>query len=120
MDWMTEKNPVFDLVISQETIFQALSNYSQNQTLKNFCQFNFIQRIYGLAGPPQQLEFVTVPLATQRFIFLIPFFLRITVFENWQKSHIQHCERSELHFEWTKVDEKCQKKLKIVLPDTNW
>ena len=103
MDWMTEKNPVFDLVISQETIFQALSNYSQNQTLKNFCQFNFIQRIYGLAGPPQQLEFVTVPLATQRFIFLIPFFLRITVFENWQKSRIQHCERSELHFEWTKV-----------------
>ena len=74
MDWMTEKNPVFDLVISQETIFQALSNYSQNQTLKNFCQFNFIQRIYGLAGPPQQLEFVTVPPATQRFIFLIPFF----------------------------------------------
>ena len=28
-----------------------------------------------------------------------------TVFENRQKSRIQHCERSELrlHFEWTKV-----------------
>ena len=29
-----------------------------------------------------------------------------TVFENHRKSHIQHCERSELrlHFEWTKVN----------------
>ena len=29
-----------------------------------------------------------------------------TVFENYRKSLIQHCERSELrlHFEWTKVD----------------
>ena len=28
-----------------------------------------------------------------------------------QKSLIQHCERSELrlHFEWTKVNQKCQK-----------
>ena len=34
-----------------------------------------------------------------------------TVFENHRKSRIQHCERSELrlHFEWTKVHEKCQK-----------
>ena len=34
-----------------------------------------------------------------------------TVFENLPKSRIQHCERSELriHFEWTKVDWKCQK-----------
>ena len=34
-----------------------------------------------------------------------------TVFENHRKSLIQHCERSELrlHFEWTKVDLKCQK-----------
>ena len=32
------------------------------------------------------------------------------VFENHRKSLIQHCERSELrlHFEWTKVNEKCQ------------
>ena len=35
----------------------------------------------------------------------------ITVFENHRKSLIQHCERSELrlHFEWTKVNQKCQK-----------
>ena len=34
-----------------------------------------------------------------------------TVFENHRKSLIQDCERSELrlHFEWTKVNEKCQK-----------
>ena len=34
-----------------------------------------------------------------------------TVFENHLKSRIQHCERSELrlHFEWTKVHQKCQK-----------
>ena len=34
-----------------------------------------------------------------------------TVFENHRKSLIQYCERSELrlHFEWTKVHEKCQK-----------
>ena len=34
-----------------------------------------------------------------------------TVFENHRKSRIQHCERSELrlHFEWTKVNQKCQK-----------
>ena len=33
------------------------------------------------------------------------------VSENHRKSLIQHCERSELrlHFEWPKVDEKCQK-----------
>ena len=32
-------------------------------------------------------------------------------FENHRKSLIQHCERSELrlHFEWTKVHQKCQK-----------
>ena len=36
---------------------------------------------------------------------------KITVFENHRKSLIQHCERSELrlHFEWTKVHQKCQK-----------
>ena len=36
---------------------------------------------------------------------------RITVFENHRKSLIQQCERSELrlHFEWTKVHQKCQK-----------
>ena len=35
----------------------------------------------------------------------------ITVFENHRKSIINHCERSELrlHFEWTKVIQKCQK-----------
>ena len=35
----------------------------------------------------------------------------ITVFENHRKSLIQHCQRSELrlHFEWTKVNWKCQK-----------
>ena len=34
-----------------------------------------------------------------------------TVFENHRKSLIQHCERSELrlHFECTKVYQKCQK-----------
>ena len=34
-----------------------------------------------------------------------------TMFENHRKSLILHCERSELrlHFEWTKVHEKCQK-----------
>ena len=34
-----------------------------------------------------------------------------TVFENQRKSIIQHCERSELrlHFEWTKINWKCQK-----------
>ena len=34
-----------------------------------------------------------------------------TVFENLLKSRIQHCERSELrlHFEWTKVNQHCQK-----------
>ena len=34
-----------------------------------------------------------------------------TEFENHRKSLIQHCERSELclHFEWTKVNQKCQK-----------
>ena len=32
-------------------------------------------------------------------------FKNYTLFENHRKSHIQHCERSELqlHFEWTKV-----------------
>ena len=36
---------------------------------------------------------------------------RLKVFENRLKSRILHCERSELrlHFEWTKVDQKCQK-----------
>ena len=36
---------------------------------------------------------------------------RCTVFENYRKSLIQHCERNELrlHFEWTKVYQKCQK-----------
>ena len=35
----------------------------------------------------------------------------LTVFEIQRKSLIQHCERSELclHFEWTKVNQKCQK-----------
>ena len=35
----------------------------------------------------------------------------LTVFKNHRKSLIEHCERSELrlHFEWTKVDSKCQK-----------
>ena len=38
-------------------------------------------------------------------------FYYFTVFENRLKSLIQHCERSELrlHFEWTKVTQKCQK-----------
>ena len=54
------------------------------------------------------------------------------MFKNHWKSRIQHCERSELnlHFEWTKVHEKCQKWLicrvlekadacgQTVLPDT--
>ena len=33
------------------------------------------------------------------------------MFENHRKSLIQHCERSELrlHFEWTKVNWKCEK-----------
>ena len=33
------------------------------------------------------------------------------MFENYRKSRIQHCERSELrlYFEWTKVNNKCQK-----------
>ena len=33
------------------------------------------------------------------------------MFENHRKRLIQHYERSELHlhFEWTKVDQKCQK-----------
>ena len=33
------------------------------------------------------------------------------MFENHRKSPIQHCERSELrsHFQWTKVNKKCQK-----------
>ena len=33
------------------------------------------------------------------------------MFENHRKSLIQHCEQSELrlHFEWTKVNLKCQK-----------
>ena len=90
MDWMTEKNPVFDLVISQETIFQALSNYSQNQTLKNFCQFNFIQRIYGLAGPPQQLEFVTVPPAPRDLSSSFPFFF-LTSYQLAKRSFTQRC-----------------------------
>ena len=39
------------------------------------------------------------------------FKLEFTVFENYRKSLIQHCERSELrlHFEWTIVIQKCQK-----------
>ena len=38
-----------------------------------------------------------------------------TVFENHQKSLIQHCERSELRirFEWTKVHEKCHQNWEI-------
>ena len=41
----------------------------------------------------------------------VPTFIIYTVFENHRKSLIQHCERSELrlHFEWTKVNWKCQK-----------
>ncbi len=37
--------------------------------------------------------------------------LQSTVFENHRKSLIQHCERSQLHlhFEWTKVNQNCQK-----------
>ena len=31
------------------------------------------------------------------------------MFENPRKSLIQHCERSELHFEWKKVSKKCPK-----------
>ena len=35
----------------------------------------------------------------------------VTVFENYRKSRIQHCERRELrlHFEWTKVNKKLAK-----------
>ena len=44
----------------------------------------------------------------RRFFIL---FARLTVFENHRKSLIQHYERSELrlYFEWTKVNQKCQK-----------
>ena len=37
--------------------------------------------------------------------------MRFKVFENRKKSRIRHCERSELrlHFEWTKVNQICQK-----------
>ena len=39
------------------------------------------------------------------------FFRYCTVFENYRKSLIQHCERSELRllFKWTKVTYNCQK-----------
>ena len=50
-----------------------------------------------------------------------------TVFENHRKSLILHCERSELrlHYEWTKVNQKCRKwsilaSGQTVLPDRNW
>ena len=44
------------------------------------------------------------------FLDGIIYFLH-TVFENHRKSLIQYCERCELrlHFEWTIVDQKCQK-----------
>ena len=37
--------------------------------------------------------------------------IKATVVENHRKSRIQYCEQSELrlHFEWTKVNQKCQK-----------
>ena len=37
--------------------------------------------------------------------------IKATVVENHRKSRIQYCEQSELrlHFEWAKVNQKCQK-----------
>ena len=79
MDWMTEKNPVFDLVISQasklsQPFWRKAKTKDELGFEKNFCQFNFIERIYGLAGPPQQLEFVTVPPAPRDLSSSFPFF----------------------------------------------
>ena len=44
------------------------------------------------------------------FLIIVVGYTLYTVFENHRKSLIQHCERSELrlHFEWTKIDLKCQ------------
>ena len=46
---------------------------------------------------------------------MVSYFL--TVFENHRKSIIQHCERSELRlpFEWTKVNQKCQKLFSLAI-----
>ena len=101
---MTEKNPVFDLVISQETIFQALSNYSQNQNSQKLLSVQFYPKDLRASGSATTTGICHCPASYPK-IYLPHslFFLRITVFENWQKSRIQHCERSELHFEWTKV-----------------
>ena len=54
----------------------------------------------------------TISHVINKFIWEIKFKdIIITVFENRPKSRIQYCERSELrlHFEWTKVNKKCQK-----------
>ena len=60
-------------------------------------------------------DYLKVYLSLQYSMFFKEFLKmvrwRLHVFENHRKSLIQHCERSELrlHFEWTKVDKKCQK-----------
>ena len=38
--------------------------------------------------------------------------IKATVGENHRKCRIQHCEQSDLplHFDWTKVNQKCQKR----------
>ena len=48
---------------------------------------------------------------TQLNFTILAFSTNYTVFENYRKSRVKNYERSELrlHFEWTKVDLKCQK-----------
>ena len=72
---MTEKNPVFDLVISQETIFQALSNYSQNQNSQKLLSVQFYPKDLRASGSATTTGICHCPASTKRFIFLIPFFL---------------------------------------------
>ena len=76
-----QRRTVFDLVISQAQTEKKNQKKDElvmpKQVFKKqsrFCQFNFIERIYGLAGPPQQLEFVTVPLAPRDLSSSFPFF----------------------------------------------
>ena len=95
-----QRRTVFDLVISQaqttlkktpKEIHTTFSHFVWTRSARKmslvllfknglfkkasqFCQFNFIERIYGLAGPPQQLEFVTVPLAPRDLSSSFPFF----------------------------------------------
>ena len=67
----------------------------------------------GIPNSLYCITYLVTECATWKWIKMqsLETYTACTVFENNRKSLIQHCEQSELrlHFEWTKVNKKCQK-----------